>query len=101
MQTSWLPKASPSPCPTRRGHGEPPDPVPRTELADASAGLEGISVAIGDRTPAVFLDYDGTLTDSQAAPPGRRSNPRLLALLRDLTELSDATVAIISGRYQG
>lgn len=74
----------------------PATPVPRAGLPDASTNLDMLARAIGDRKPAVFLDYDGTLTPIVNHPDD--------ALLSDdtrdvTTELASLiTVAVVSGR---
>lgn len=74
----------------------PPTPVPRTEVADASSGLDGLSEAMGDRTPAVFLDYDGTLTPIVRHPDDAILPDETRAVITDLA--STITVAVLSGR---
>ncbi len=46
----------------------------------------------------LLLDYDGTLVDIKPRPQDAAPTPRLLALLRKLVAVPDATVAIVSGR---
>ena len=73
-----------------------PTPVPRAEVVDASASFDGISDAIGDRTPAVFLDYDGVLTPIVAHPDDAVLSDHGRAIIEELASL--VTVAVVSGR---
>lgn len=71
-------------------------PVSRSELPSALDRLDEVIEELGERRPAVFLDYDGTLTPIVAHPD--------LAVLSDdmrdaVAALADETVvAVLSGR---
>ncbi|MFQ5877730.1 MAG: trehalose-phosphatase [Acidobacteriota bacterium] len=84
---------------------EPKDPagprrpvVPRDPAALPSALEERDEIAalLGDRRPAVFLDYDGTLTPIVSRPELAALSERMRRVLRELA--SRLPVAIVSGR---
>jgi trehalose 6-phosphate synthase/phosphatase len=53
-----------------------------------------------DQAAALFLDYDGTLREIEANPKHAEPTPRLRALLDRLSNQSNFSVTIISGRTQ-
>ena len=67
-------------------------PVPPRPLTDATA----VDKLLGDRRPAVFLDYDGTLTPIVARPELAVLDDAVRDTLRHLGER--VPVAILSGR---
>ncbi len=71
-------------------------PVPRSELPSALDHLEDILDRLGHRRPAVFLDYDGTLTPIVERPEDAvlsEETREAVAALADRT-----VVAVLSGR---
>lgn len=61
----------------------------------ALSGFAGVTAALG-RRPAVFLDYDGTLTPIVARPDQARLSPAIRAGVERLAGL--CPVAVVSGR---
>lgn len=72
------------------------NPAQSTELADALAQFAEIARRLEHRTPAVFLDYDGTLTGIVARPELAVLSDETRTAIRRLAGL--CTVAVISGR---
>ena len=68
-------------------------------LPSALAHLDAIERQIAHRRPAVFLDYDGTLTPIVLRPEDAHLSESMRAVLRELA--SRWPVAIISGRDLG
>ena len=73
-----------------------PDIRPLTDVPSALDHFDRLTAAIGKRTPAVFLDYDGTLTPIVA-------RPELAIMDESAREVVDALakkvpVAVVSGR---
>ncbi len=71
---------------TRTISGLPPAPDPPHDLLSR----------IDRRTPALFLDYDGTLTPIVARPELAVMSPDMRAIVRDLATL--VPLAVVSGR---
>lgn len=67
-----------------------------SELPSALEAWGEIVGRLEDRSPAVFLDYDGTLTPIVAQPEDAVLSAEMRSVLRDLAAL--CTVAIVSGR---
>lgn len=67
-----------------------------SELPSALEAWGEIAGRLEDRSPAVFLDYDGTLTPIVAQPEDAVLSDEMRGVLRDLAAL--CTVAIVSGR---
>jgi len=67
-----------------------------TDLPDALARFEELERRLGGKTPALFLDYDGTLTPIVARPELAVLDDDMRSSLRKLSQL--LPVAIISGR---
>ncbi len=65
-------------------------------LPSARGHLADIQARIGDRTPALFLDYDGTLTPIVTDPAAADLGQRMRSVLDRLAQ--HMPVAIISGR---
>ncbi len=63
------------------------------ELLGNEAAFED---ALGGRRPAVFLDYDGTLTPIVERPEDAKLSDEMRAVVRDLA--GELTVAVVSGR---
>jgi len=70
--------------------------VPIRQLPAASARMSEIRARLADRTPAVFLDYDGTLTPIVEDPARATLPGETRAVLRRLSDL--CPVAVVSGR---
>lgn len=66
------------------------------KLFSALEKLEEIFQFLVNKTPAVFLDYDGTLTPIVSRPEDAVLDPRMRQTLRDLA--ANCFVAVISGR---
>ena len=66
------------------------------ELPDALADPEGLEARIAGRTPAVFLDYDGTLTPIVDRPEDALISDSMRQAVRDLAQR--CTVCVVSGR---
>ncbi len=66
-----------------------------TGTPSALAGFSGVAAALGAR-PAVFLDYDGTLTPIMPRPDQARLDPAVRAAVAELAAL--CPVAVVSGR---
>jgi alpha,alpha-trehalase len=66
------------------------------DLPSALRSFEDIADCLRDRRPAVFLDYDGTLTPIVAHPDLAVLAPPMRAALERL--MGSTTVAIVSGR---
>lgn len=79
---------------------DPIDPVADapliSELPDAIDDFETLWAALGGRDPAVFVDYDGTLTGLVDDPADATIDPRTRTVLTDLAE--HVPVAVVSGR---
>jgi len=74
-----------------------PEAAPRDrDLPDALARYAELAARFADRRPAVFLDYDGTLTPIVARPDLAILSDEMRARIRDLAAL--CPVAIVSGR---
>lgn len=67
-----------------------------SELPSALESWEEITGRLADRRPAVFLDYDGTLTPIVSQPEDALLSDEMRSVLRELAGL--CTVAIVSGR---
>lgn len=67
----------------------------RSSLSSALGAIPEIEALLGDR-PAIFLDYDGTLTPIVPDPNQARIGDDERAVLKALSEI--APVAIVSGR---
>jgi trehalose 6-phosphate phosphatase len=67
-----------------------------SELPSALEAWEEIAGRLDDRRPAVFLDYDGTLTPIVSQPEDALLSDEMRSVLRELAGL--CTVAIVSGR---
>ena len=75
------------------------DNAGRQPLADVPHALDDIGAlqaAIGDRTPAIFLDYDGTLTPIVERPEWAVLSPDDRAVVEALAQ--KLPVAVVSGR---
>lgn len=66
------------------------------QLTSALDALPDIERRLGSRLPAVFLDYDGTLTPIVARPEQAVLSDEMRATVRDLAGL--CPVAVVSGR---
>jgi trehalose 6-phosphate phosphatase len=67
--------------------------------------MSGGNIAAGAQSPpslqrshALFLDFDGTLVDLEAAPGLVRVSPELTQLVEQIAALLDGAMAIVSGR---
>ena len=69
---------------------------PMSQLPDALGEEDAMRRRIGGRRPAVFLDYDGTLTPIVAHPDMAVLAPETRRVLEELAQVT--TVAIVSGR---
>lgn len=69
---------------------------PIRRLPSARSHDEEIRGRLGERTPALFLDYDGTLTPIVADPADATLPPETRGVLRRLSDL--CPVAVVSGR---
>lgn len=69
--------------------------VHAASLPSALGEIKGIATALG-RAPAIFLDYDGTLTPIVADPNAARIGTEERSVLRSLSQ--SLPVAIVSGR---
>jgi alpha,alpha-trehalase len=69
---------------------------PRDHLPDALADMGALIERLADRSPAVFLDYDGTLTPIVAHPDLAVLSETTRAVITELASLT--TVAVLSGR---
>ena len=69
---------------------------PAAELPDALERWPDIAVTLGGRRPAVFLDYDGTLTPIVARPEQAELAPEVRAAVALLA--GRCPVAVVSGR---
>jgi trehalose 6-phosphate phosphatase len=82
------------------GADEVVDDVFRTafprRLPSALEAFDAFTAWVGNRTPAVFLDFDGTLTPIVDDPGAARLPERTRAVLAELVER--CPVAIVSGR---
>ena len=70
--------------------------APIGSLPDALGSWDTIAAAHAGKLPAVFLDYDGTLTPIVENPEDAHLHPDMRAALEGLGETS--TVAVVSGR---
>ncbi|KIH75842.1 trehalose 6-phosphatase [Geoalkalibacter ferrihydriticus] len=66
------------------------------ELPSALDHFNHIEIRLKSKRPAVFLDYDGTLTPIVERPEDARITEEMRQTVRDLAKL--CTVAIVSGR---
>jgi len=88
--------------PRFRNGSTPPadvDPAARRstgELPSALDRMEEIAERLRGRTPAVFLDYDGTLTPIVPRPEDARISEEMRRAVRDLA--TRCPVAVVSGR---
>ena len=73
-----------------------PPALPRDRLPSALADIRGLSERLGDTEPAVFLDYDGTLTPIVVHPDLALLDEATRAVITELASL--ITVAVLSGR---
>ena len=73
-----------------------PSATPISELPDAVASFEQLWEGFGGRRPAVFLDYDGTLTPIVDDPAQATLAPATRSALSALS--AHIPVAIVSGR---
>lgn len=71
-------------------------PLPISKLSDALERHEEILNDMGSRQPAIFLDYDGTLTPIVEHPEDAKLSDEMYNIIEMLSKL--CTVAIISGR---
>ncbi|ANZ28348.1 trehalose-phosphatase [Rhodococcus sp. WB1] len=67
-----------------------------SEIPDALASLQQLTALLGTRRPAVFLDFDGTLSEIVNDPAAATLVDGAAAVLSSLA--SECTVAVISGR---
>lgn len=72
------------------------DLTPVQDIPSALADFDALTGAIGGRRPAIFLDYDGTLTPIVARPELARLGTAERDVIRRLAER--LPVAVISGR---
>jgi trehalose 6-phosphate phosphatase len=75
---------------------EKDSPVPRDTLPSALDDFDAIVTRIGTKRPALFVDYDGTLTPIVQRPEWAVLARSMRDVLRDLTQC--CPVAVISGR---
>ena len=73
--------------------------VPMNSLPDALESREAIEAALAGREPAVFLDYDGTLTPIVDRPEDAVLAPEMRERIRRLARR--CLVAVVSGRDVG
>lgn len=73
-----------------------PAPTPRTQIPSALTGFDDIAERLGGRRPAIFLDYDGTLTPIVEHPDLAVLGAAGRAVVQRLADLTP--VAVISGR---
>jgi trehalose-phosphatase len=71
-------------------------PVPRSQLPSALDHLDEVVEEVGERRPAVFLDYDGTLTPIVEHPDLAVLSDEVRAAVAALAE--ETVVAVLSGR---
>ncbi len=76
-----------------------PDPQRLRLPPSAVEHRDKIADSLADRRPAVFLDYDGTLTPIVPDPAAARLEPAVRELLNSLSKL--CSLAIVSGRDLG
>ncbi|MGD2153699.1 MAG: trehalose-phosphatase [Gemmatimonadales bacterium] len=67
-----------------------------SELPSALDSRDQIATSLKGKRPALFLDYDGTLTPIVSQPEDAILSPSMRNVLRELAKL--CTVAIVSGR---
>lgn len=72
------------------------EPTQSSDLPDACGQFDEIALRLEQRTPAVFLDYDGTLTPIVARPELAVLSDQTRSAIHRLAGL--CTVAVISGR---
>ena len=77
-----------------RGHAE--EARRATELPSALTAFDEITASLGRRRPAMFFDYDGTLTPIVSQPEDAILSDFMREALAQLSQL--CTVAIVSGR---
>jgi len=75
---------------------KPVAPAPRSNLPSAADHLSEIEAVLGEREPAVFLDYDGVLSPIVEHPDLAVLSDETRAVLTDLASV--VTVAVVSGR---
>ncbi|SDH47058.1 trehalose-phosphatase [Roseospirillum parvum] len=73
-----------------------PPLTPVAELPSALDDFAGFTAALEGRTPAIFLDYDGTLTPIVARPEDAVLDPAGRAIVAELAKR--LPVAVVSGR---
>ncbi|HEY0832559.1 MAG TPA: trehalose-phosphatase [Azospirillum sp.] len=71
-------------------------PVPHADRASALRNFDSLAAVLGDRRPAVFLDYDGTLTPIVDRPELAALDPATRAAVAALA--GRCPVAVVSGR---
>ncbi|NIR46769.1 MAG: trehalose-phosphatase [Gemmatimonadetes bacterium] len=76
--------------------GNSPQRRKADELPGALESTDEIAEILDDRRPAVFLDYDGTLTPIVSQPEDAILSDDMRDVLRDLADV--CTVAVVSGR---
>lgn len=67
-----------------------------SQLPNALEHRDELDMAIGDRTPAVFLDYDGVLTPIIDRPEDATISPEMQSVVRSLAKR--CRVCVVSGR---
>ncbi len=60
--------------------------------------MQALPAVLPPEKTAFFFDFDGTLVELAPTPDGVLVSPELLALLRELRQLTHGAVAIVSGR---
>jgi trehalose-phosphatase len=75
---------------------EEPGSEPGSRFQHALEHIDQIAVRLKDRRPALFFDYDGTLTPIVRRPEEATLSEDMRSLLRELA--GRVTVAVISGR---
>jgi alpha,alpha-trehalase len=76
--------------------GHPEGDYLASQLPSALESAEEIAARLAGRRPAMFLDYDGTLTPIVSQPEDAILSDEMRDVLRELAGL--CTVAIVSGR---
>ena len=75
---------------------KPVTPISRSHLPSAADRISEIEAVLGEREPAVFLDYDGVLSPIVEHPDLAVLSDETRAVLTDLASV--VTVAVVSGR---